>query len=52
MSEDQPGGRKKINEPARPRTLSKEGLTGRMRSELEQGVGSLGKGSVSFLAFF
>lgn len=52
MPEDQPGGRKKRSEPAKPRTLSKERLTGRMRSELERGVGSLGKGSVTFLALF
>lgn len=41
---------KKRSKPAKPRTLSKERLTGRMRSELEQGVQSLGKGSVTFLA--
>lgn len=52
MPEDQPGGRKKRSEPAKPRTLSKERLTGRMRSELEQGVGSLEKGSVTCLAPF
>lgn len=52
MPEDQPGGRKKRSKPAKPRTLSKEILTGRMRSELEQGVQSLGKGSATFLALF
>lgn len=52
MPEDQPGGRKKRGEPAKPRTLSKERLTGRMRSELDWGVGSLGKGSVTSLALF
>lgn len=52
MPEDQPGGRKKRSKPAKSRTLSKEILTGRMRSELKQDVQSLGKGSATFLALF
>lgn len=50
MPEDQPGGRKKRSKPAKPRIISKERLTGRMRSELEPGMQSLGKGSATFLA--